>query len=390
VDDSTKGTVVLCGALAQRPVVAGHAWVFLNWLLGLRAAGYDVLFVDRLDASTLDDAATPLPLSRQYQWLEHAMSSVGLEGCAVVIDGRDGSCVGMDRSELRSRCSRAVAVLNVMGYIDDADVVSAVGPRVFVDIDPGFGQFWKALGWHDLFDGHDAVVSVGLTLDRPECTVPSVGLALISTVPPVSLEFWKPSPAPALPRLRATSVCTWRGPFAPIEHDGVRYGLRVHSLRELRELPQISIGTEIELVLAIDDGEQAELDTFTSLGWRFRDPEVATDLWTYRHYIRSSSVELMVAKEMYVRSRGGWFSDRSACYLAAGRPVVAQDTGFSQVLPVGEGLLAFRDVAGAAGALADVADNTERHAKAAATLAADVFDARRVMQSVLDRLGVAA
>jgi hypothetical protein len=390
VDDSTKGTVVLCGALAQRPVVAGHAWVFLNWLLGLRAAGYDVLFVDRLDASMLDDALVPLTLSRQYQWLEHALGSVGLDGCAVVIDGRDGSCVGMKRSELRSRCSGAVAVLNVMGYIDDPDVVSTVGPRVFVDIDPGFGQFWKALGWHDLFDGHDAIVSVGLTLDRADCVVPSVGLPLVTTVPPVSLEFWKPTPAPALARVRATSVCTWRGPFAPIEHDGVRYGLRVHSLRELRELPQMAMGIDIELALAIDDGEQAELDTFASFGWHFRDPEVATDLWSYRRYIRSSSAELMVAKEMYVRSRGGWFSDRSACYLAAGRPVVAQDTGFSLVLPVGEGLFAFHDVATAADALAAVADNTDRHAKAASTLAADLFDGRRVMQSVLDRLGVAA
>jgi hypothetical protein len=388
--ESTKGTVVLCGALAQRPAVAGHAWVFLNWLLGFRAAGYDVLFVDRLDASMLDDIAMPLAASRQYRWLQQVMLQTGLDNCSVVIDGRDGMCIGMDRAEMRSRCAGAVAVLNVMGYITDADVVSTVGPRVFVDIDPGFGQFWKALDWHDGFVDHDAVVSVGLTLDRPDCTVPAVGLPLITTVPPVSLEHWPSSPVPILPRLRATSVCTWRGPFAPIEHDGVRYGLRVHALRELRELPQLAGSVDIEFALAVDEGEQTELDAFTACGWQFRNTDVARDLSTYRDYIASSSAELMVAKEMYVRSGGGWFSDRSACYLATGRPVIAHDTGFSHVLPVGEGLLAFHDVATATAALNDVADDIERHAKAASALAADLFDAGRVTQSVLDRLGVAA
>jgi len=268
-------------------------------------------------------------------------------------------------------------------------VLATVGRRVFIDIDPGFAQFWHALGLHDAFAGHDAFATVGLNVGRPATTVPACGLDWVPTLPPVCLDRWPASPIPDGAPARVTSVCTWRGPFAAITYGGQRYGLRVHELRRFAALPSLVPGARFELALDIDPADEPDAAALRSHGWTLVDPKlVAADPGSYRGYLQASSAELMVAKELYVASRGGWFSDRSACYLASGRPVVAQDTGWSDHLPAGEGLLGFSEPAETAAAVAEVCGNPSRHAKAAREIAAEHFDAARVLGSLLDRLGL--
>ena len=387
-----RPTAVVAGALAQRPGVAGHAWVFVNWLAGLRDAGYDVVFVDRLDPEMLDCPDQPVETSRQMAWLRRVMCEAGLRNdqVAVLHDG-GRSCWGMNRDDLLERCRQASVLLNVMGYIDDPEVLGSVERRVFLDIDPGFGQFWLAMGQADVFAGHDVIASVGLNLCGSGCTVPPTALTVVTTLPPVALSRWPDAgPLPLPSRARATSVCTWRGPLAPVEHEGNRYGLRVHELRRFASLPGALAGVDLELALAIDPADAADDAGLVAGGWQLVDPNpISADLHSYGDYIRGSSMELMIAKEMYVRSQSGWFSDRSVCYLASGRPVVAQDTGFSRHLPTGEGLLAIRDVDEAAAAIEEVDGNWAHHAKAARALAVDLFDASVVVTSLLERVGVA-
>ena len=378
------------GALAQRPGIGGHAWVFRHWLAGLAGLGCDVLFVDRLEPDMLDDPDSPPEASRQWAWLDDVMAGAGMAGRFAVLYDRGRRCLGLDRAAVVEHCRQAPVLFNVMGYLDDDELLGAVGRRVFVDLDPGFPQFWRALGLHDAFAGHDAFVTVGANLGRAGCAVPDCGLDWIATLPPVDLAAW-PAARPLTGRAaaRLTSVATWRGPFGPVDHDGVTYGLRVHEFRAYADLPAAVPGARLELALDADAADRPDVDRLQRGGWRIVDPRSAAgDPESYRTYVSGSAGEFLVAKQMYVRTGSGWVSDRSACYLASGRPVVAQDTGLSGHLPTGEGLLTFTDPDSAAAAVAEVTGNASRHAKAARDLAVDCFDAPKVLRTLLDRLEV--
>jgi hypothetical protein len=185
-------------------------------------------------------------------------------------------------------------------------------------------------------------------------------------------------------------VASWRGPFGPVEHEGRTYGLRVHSFRRLLGLPAAS-GADVCLALDLDDFDGADREALLAAGFRLTDPRAAAGTPdAYRRHVQGSAGELCVAKALYVDTRGGWFSDRSACYLASGRPVLAQDTGWTAALPSGEGLLAFTDTGSAAAALAEVAGDPDRHCRAARDLAEAHLSAAVVLPALLDALGSTA
>jgi hypothetical protein len=383
-------TVVLSGALAQRPRNGGHAWVFLNWLFGLRSLGWDVLFLDRLEPGMLDHPDDPVERSPQWSWLRAVMVAAGFDGqFALLFDGNRQS-LGMERSAIIDRCRRATVLFNLMGYLDDEELLGAVGTRVFVDLDPGFPQMWRDLGLADSLVGHDAFVTVGLAVGTGSSRVPTCGKKWLPTPPPVDLPSWPAAPARQGARTRMTTVATWRGPFAPVEYDSTTYGLRVHEHRAYWDLPRMVPEIDCEVALDIDDADRADSALLTAGGWCLVDPARAADTTErYRRYLYDSDAELAVAKSIYVRTRGGWFSDRSACYLASGRPVIAQDTGFSNHLPTGEGLVAFTSPDEAAAGATDVASDLARHSRAAREVAFDYLDAKKVLHSVLSRVGAA-
>ena len=384
-------TIIVAGSLAQRLAHGGHAAVFLQWLHGFRALGYDVLFLDRLDPGMCVDAAgepTEFASSANVAYLAAVMERAGF-GADWSIDYDHGKDVaGVPRSEVLERARKAALVVNVMGYLDDADVLGAAATRAFLDIDPGFGQMWRSLGLHDLFGGHDHYVTVGTRVGAPSSLVPIGGIDWVTTLPPVAAEQWDVGPAPDGP-VRFTSINSWRGPFGPIEYEGRTYGLRVHEFRKFVDLPGRVGGAEFEVALDIDSSDDADRQRLLDAGWRLTDPRaVASDPDRYRDYIAGSSAELMIAKNLYVDTRGGWFSDRSACYLAAGRPVLAQDTGFGDVVPTGDGIVPFTTFGDAVAGAEAIAGDYARHAAAAREIATEHFDARRVLRRLLERVGV--
>jgi hypothetical protein len=183
-----------------------------------------------------------------------------------------------------------------------------------------------------------------------------------------------------------TSVGHWRS-YGSVEHEGVSYGQRAHSLRRLIDLPSRATGP-FELALGIHPDEKDDLLALARNGWQLVDPDrAAGSPGRYRDYIQASFAELGIAKSGYVDSRSGWFSDRSACYLASGRPVVAQATGFEEVLPVGEGLLCFATTAEAAAAVEAVRSSPQAHRAHARELAEDRLDSRKVLSKLLFALG---
>lgn len=378
--------IVVGGSIAQKPHQAGHAWQFLHYLLGLRQLGWDVLFADELDPGLCRDAAgepCAPEASVNVAWVAAVMEQAGL-GDAWSVGLGEGRAAGAPRTRVLDHLRTSDLLLNVMGFLTDPELLGAAPRRVFLDTDPGFGQMWHALGLADVFAGHDAHVTIGERIGLPGCTIPTCGLDWITTPQPVFLPAW-----PAVAPLRAgafTSVARWRGAYGPVDFEGRRYGLRAHELRRFAALPRAT-GARFELALDIDPAETADLALLDRHGWTLVDPAAAARTpEAYRAFIEGSLAELMVAKGMYVQSRGGWFSERSTCYLATGRPVLAQDTGLGDLYPTGRGLLTFTTLAEAEAGVDAIRSDPAGHAAAARELAEEHFASDRVLGALLDRL----
>lgn len=385
-----RDVIAIGGALAQRPHVGGHTWQFLQYLLGFRRLGWDVLFLDRLEPGMcVDEAGRPAPLERSanLDYFLRVMRGFGLEGSfALACDGGD-RWIGVPREETLERIRRSACFLNVMGYVDDEEILAAAPRRVFLDTDPGFGQMWRALGLADVFAGHDDHVTIAENLGRLECSIPDCGIDWIRWRQPIVLDEWPATPGATDGRW-FTSVGAWRGPYGTIEYGGRTYGLRVHEFRRFVDLPRRT-GLPFEIALDIHATERDDRALLEDHRWRLADPSVvARDPWAYRDYLRGSRAEFNAAKGIYVETGSGWFSERSICYLASGKPVLVQDTGLADLLPVGEGLLTFDGPEEAADGAARIAADLPRHARTARAIAEECFDSDAVIPRLLSALGL--
>jgi hypothetical protein len=375
----SRRTIVVAGSLAQKPGQGGHAWVFLQYLLGFRRLGFEVTFVDQLPAGAENrDAAVA--------WMGRVMHGFGLDGHWSLLDDAGRNVAGLSVAEVVVRTRRSAFLVNVMGFLRCEEVLAVAPRRVFLDIDPGFPQMWQALGLADVFAGHDDFVTIGENIGRPGCHVPTCDRAWITTPQPVVLEEW---PSRSESGTALTSVATWRGAYGPVEYEGRSYGLRAHELRRFAALPGAS-SVPLNLALSIHPADEADRALLESSGWTLLDPAiVAADPWVYRDFIQGSAGELMVAKNMYVQARSGWISDRSICYLSTGRPVVAQDTGLASRYPTGCGLLTFTTFDEAVDAIEQVAAEPAKHGRAARELAEAYFDSDIVLGRLLSELDAA-
>jgi hypothetical protein len=382
-----SGVIVVAGALALRPNRGGHTWVFLQYLLGLRRLGWDVVFVDHVDmADCTDELGRPSGFegSCQRAYFRRVMGGFGLDQASALLSD-DGSSEGLSREDVISLTRDSSLLVNVMGFLRDEAVLEAAPRRVFLDIDPGFPQMWRDLGLADVMTGHDDFVTIGQNIGQPDCPIPTCGLDWLTTRQPVVLDQWPVSEGAGQ---RVTSIGTWRGAYGPVEYRGRTYGQRVHEFRRFMVLPLLT-GTTFELAFDIHPSERADLVSLAASGWSLSDPKaVAGDPWSYRAFIQGSRAEFMVAKGMYVGTQSGWFSDRSICYLASGKPVVAQDTGIRELLPMGEGILPFTSLEEACSAIGEIKDDYQRHGRAARKLAEEYFDSDRVLGDLLSALGV--
>jgi hypothetical protein len=381
-----RPTIVLAAALAHRPARGGHAWVVLNWLLGLRRLGFRPLLLDRLDPSMLGVGPdSPRSAAAALGWVHRVLDPYGLGGDVAVLGPEGVVLEGPDRGDLLATARGAVGLLDVMGFCGDDDVLAAVPRTVGIDIDPGFGQLWTQLGLADPFGHHDEVVTVGTAVGTPGCRVPDLGRTWHTTLPPVVLEHW-PTRPPGPPVV--SSVGAWRGPYGPLELDGRRAGLRVHAARPLVDLPS-RVDATFRFAWELDAADDADRRELERHGWELLDPIALADTpEAYRELVAAAGVELCVAKEIYSITRSGWFSDRSAVYLASGRPVVMSDTGLPAELPTGKGLLVADGPDATAAALADVLGDLPGHSRAAREWAEEHLDADRVLADLLDRLGL--
>ena len=381
--------IAIGGSIAQRPGQGGHTWLFLQYALGLRRLGWDVLLLDRLEPVMCRDergVACQEAQSWNLAYWNSVLEAFGLADCASLAVDAGSRTYGLSRPEAMTRLRSSACLLNVMGFIADEQVREAAALNVFIDIDPGFTQIWQDLGQTTFLDGYDAYVTVGANIGRPDCAIPTCGHQWISWRPPVLLDWWEgPHPAGFT---RFTSIGAWRGPYAPVEYHGRAFGLRAHEFRRFVDLPT-RVDHPFEVALDIDPADERDRRLLEEHGWALVDPAtVAGDPWVYREYIRNSGAEIMVAKGIYAHTNSGWVSDRSACYLAAGRPVLAQRTGADHLYPTGEGLVTFSSVDEACAGAEAIAADYGRHAAAARAIAEEHFASDRVLGALLSALGI--
>lgn len=367
-------TIVVSGMVAGDPHQGGAAWAVLQYVLGFRRLGHDVFLIEPVE-------------DMEEAWFHRVAAEFGIEQTAALLRRGTRDTCGLPFDRLREVCGKADLLVNVSGMLTDPELTHRIPLRVYLDLDPAFVQLWHAVQGIDMrFAGHTHFVTIGQAIGQPDCPVPTCGLTWIPTLQPVVLDHW-PAVGPIV-HDALTTVANWRG-YGSIEHEGVFYGQKAHSLRPLISLP-VRTRERFLLALAIHPDERKDLDALAANGWELVDPvEVAGTPARYRSFLQGSKAELGITKSGYVASRCGWFSDRSICYLASGRPVIAQETGFSRFLPTGAGLFAFETAEDVLAAIEELNGDYPRHARAARALAEECFDSDKVLTRLLKRIGAA-
>jgi glycosyltransferase involved in cell wall biosynthesis len=383
---------VMTGMIATYPV-GGVVWDYGQYLLGLESLGFDVYYLEDTGCPTYD------PHRREYT-----------EDCAYGMDYlarslRDLSPTLGDRWHFRSSTDEifGLSARAVQELLSDADILLNVSGgtllrdeymanrcKILIDSDPGWNHFvnfpkWDAnpgwLGTHG-YRAHDYFFTYAERLGADDCSLPDMGLAWGRTRPPVHFASWQGSPGGE----SWTTVMTWNNFRRPVEYQGRTYGTKEMEFPKIEAIPSALPNESFTLAVG---GSEPPMERWRELGWRVVDShDISVTPDDYRRFIQTSRGEISVAKNLYVDTRSGWFSCRSVCYLAAGLPVVVQDTGFSEFLPTGNGLFAFSDGERAAAAIREVAANYRRHQAAAREMAREYFGADRVLGKLLADIGL--
>lgn len=386
---------VVTGLIATFPV-GGVFWDYVQYALGLERLGFEVYYLEDATQPALD----PDTLDYDYEmdwtgpvgYLERVLRSVSEPlSRRWHFRGMDDRCYGVPTDEMAEVIADADLFLNVSGSAVLREECLPSRRKVYVDTDPGWNHFmrWPSGPPNPVDHGlhaHDAFATYAERLGAPDCPLPALGQTWHPTRPPVVTELWSDADvAPTLPDGPWTTVLSWDNAPLPIEHDGVTYGTKEREFHRIEDLPADAPAT---LEVAVG-GAHPPVERWRELGWSVVDgPSVTSSPARYRDYVRGSRGEFSVAKHVYVATHCGWFSCRTTCYLAAGRPAVVQDTGFSEFLDVGDGVVPFADRAGALEGLRRVEGDLAGHAEAARQLAAAAFEAETVLGALCDRVDV--
>ena len=384
-------TIVVSGAIANKPFNGGEAWVRLSWVRGFQRLGFRVVFVEHLSPRACVDAAgAPAPLERSVNLAQFRAVAdwAGLAGSAALLYGDGPASEGLPLRELDEVASSAELLVNISGHLTLEPLVSQFRRTAYVDIDPGFTQFWHADGTAPLRP-HDHYFTIGENIGAAGCDIPTGGIRWRPVRQPVVPDDWPVVAADAGARPRFTTVANWRGPFGRVTFGGRTYGLKLHEFRKCIDLPRRVRAAAFDLALDIHPAEVNDLALLRDNGWRLTDPKAAAATpEMFRQFVQASSAEFSVAQGIYVETHSGWFSDRTTRYLASGKPALVQDTGFGRHLPCGEGLVSFTTVEEAAAGAERIARDYAAHCAAARALAGKYFDSDVVLPRMLAEVGI--
>jgi Glycosyl transferases group 1 len=382
--------IIVTGTVGLYPV-GGVAWDYFQYVIGLARLGHDVYYHEdtwcwpyhpvenrntsdgRYSAKFIDDFFQKYAPELRAKWHYLHMHEKSF---------------GMPRPSFDKIAQTADLFINVSGNCFIPDRLSPTCVKVFLDTDPGYNQIMlsERFAWSENVDRwcsmvreHDQHFTNAENINGPDCLIPLMGFKWTTTGRPVVMTLWNPDPKPAATS-PWTTVMTWNAFKGKLVYRGVEYKSKGNEFEKLIELPR---RVRVPLNVAVG-GVNAPLKRLASYGWDVLDgPSATLTPADYQDFVARSRGEFSIAKHVYVAMQTGWFSFRSACYLAAGRPVVVQDTGFSKFIPTGKGLLAFATMEEAVDAILQVEADYERHAKAARALAESYFDSDKVLSQLI-------
>lgn len=367
--------------IAADPYQGGATWAVLQYVLGLRELGHDVFLIEPVPEDSLRPRGAALAESHNATYFRQVVRDYALANHSALMLAGGTETIGLPYSELVKIADHTDVLINVSGMLTDESLIADIPRRVYLDLDPAFNQLWADEYGIDMrFAAHNRFVTIGRNIGDPGCDVPTCGIDWIKAHQPVVLSQWPV--ADEVERDAFTTVGNWRA-YGSAERGGVFYGQKAHSLREFIDLPKRS-RDRFSLALSIYPGDEKDISALRANDWELLDPQaVAGAPASYQNFVRGSKAEIGVAKSGYVKSQCGWFSDRSVCYLASGRPVIAQETAFSRDLPVGEGLFSFRDGGDVVSAADAIRTDYRRHARTARNIAEEYFDSAKVLPTLL-------
>ena len=386
--------VVVTGLVAAYPV-GGVAWDYLQYLQGFRALGCDVLYLEDTGQWLYDPVAQTFTddVARNVRWLAWSLAALDPAlADAWALRAPDGTYHGRDEAAVGRACAGADLFLNVSGACWLREPYRAARVKAYVDTDPGYSQAKLAAveagvaDEHveysvDLIRRHDVFFTLAEAIGRPSCRIPTCGLRWHPTRQPIALANWPVRRAPGAP---FTTVMSWKIEPTPPLLDGRTFGGKDIEFDRFIDLP-----SRTREVLEVALSGAAPRERIVAAGWRLRDAHaVSATPDAYREYLLASRGELSIAKNAYVALGSGWFSTRTAAYLACGKPAVVQDTGFPAHVPTGPGLHAFRSGDDAVAALAEIRTNYERACRHARDIAEAYFRAEDVCARLIADVGL--
>jgi hypothetical protein len=378
--------IVVLGYIIRGPL-GGLAWHHFQYVLGLKQMGFDVLFLEDSDSfpGCYHPDTSEVDENPQYglHFIQTLFSAFNINSQWSYFDAHTGTWYGQSRQKVLEFCASADLVLNISGVNPLREWWARIPCRAYIDTDPGFTQVKHLTdpSAHQLALGHTCYFSFAENINQPNCTIPGDGFQWLTTRQPVCLDAWKISPP-----IRSspwTTVMQWDS-YQSREFDGQVFGMKSMSFEPFTHLPQLLTDERFEIALG---SATAPVERLQENKWQIINSLIPTKTpWTYQQYIQQSKGEWSIAKQGYVASNSGWFSERSAAYLASGRPVIVQDTGFSRVLETGKGLLSFRTPLEAVAAIREVSRQYEKHCQYAREVAETYFAAPQVLSRLISQI----
>lgn len=380
---SSRLRIIVTGLIAQYPL-GGVSWDYLQYVLGLSRMGHDVYYLEDTGFWPYNPESGGLSedgCSYNVAYLNSVMKRFGLQDKWMFRHDYTDQWFGLADHSRKKLLVDADILINVSGCLAYPERYRSVDRLVFIDSDPVFTQVKLLLGYESFrqqVDQHDVLFTFA---ENPLHSVPDSGDHWLPTRQPIVLQEWEPIEKH---RNTFTTVMNWTS-YDSLELDGETYDQKDKEFEKFMRLPEFL--PEGSLELAVNDGKTTRTprDKLRSAGWNIVSPDdVCADMKSYRQYIQNSAAEWSIAKQGYVKGQSGWFSCRSACYLASARPVVVQDTGFTEVIKSGEGLMAFSNFDQALAGIESVRENYQRHSDSARAVAEKYFESSVVLDQLLN------
>ena len=389
-----KLRIIVGGFIGLFPT-GGATIDYIQYPLGLQRLGHDVYYIE-------DTGLYPVYQQKEDSWgdagecityLKGAMEFFGMMDRWAYRDVVSGKCFGITETRLKEICATADVFINISCSTIMRDEYLKIPHRILVDSDPMFTQIQvdqelnnlATTSTHRLLKEHNYLFTFGENIGKPGCSIPTSGYNWIPTRQPICMHLWK---EPSTPKYGFTSVLNWSG-REKLQYNNEEWGQKDVSFAKFITLPGKVKNAEFEMVMnaPLQPEVNFDLSTLANNGWKVMNPkQMVPGYKEYMDFIMSSFAEFSIAKDTYVKSGSGWFSCRSACYLASGRPVAAQDTGWTGYIPAGKGLLALSDMQSAVASVNEITANYSIHSKTAREIAAAYFDSDIVLNSMLNKL----